>query len=80
MNHLEESSQGPELILATLPKSKQIVFLEMNSRLHEDNLSSVMDCAIEGCTDVYHVLDNAVRDHTRETANALGEDLITDSK
>lgn len=70
MNHLEESSGGPELIMATLPRSQQIVFLEMNSRLHEDNLSAVMDRAVAGCTDVFNVLDTAVRDHVGETAAA----------
>ncbi|KAL3859094.1 hypothetical protein ACJMK2_009327 [Sinanodonta woodiana] len=68
INYLEESSGGPELIVATLPKSSQIVFLEMNSRLHEDNLSKVLDVAVKGTKDVYQVLDNAVRDHISEVA------------
>ena len=68
MNHLEESSGGPQLTIATLPKSQNIVFLEMNSRLHEDHLSAVMDKAVAGCTDVFQILDMAVRDHVRETA------------
>jgi exosome complex component RRP41 len=80
MNHLEESSSGHELILATLPKTKQIVFLEMNSRLHEDHLSAVMDKAVEGCTDVFHVLDAAVREHVQETAASLGGDVARDGK
>jgi exosome complex component RRP41 len=49
INYLEESSGGPEIIVATLPKSDQIVFLEMNSRLHEDNLSKVIDLAVKSC-------------------------------
>ena len=70
LNHLEESSGSPELIMATLPRSRQIVFLEMNARLHEDNLSAVMDRALAGCSDIFTVLDAAVREHVVETAAA----------
>nr|KAG5703045.1 hypothetical protein BaRGS_016206 [Batillaria attramentaria] len=72
INHLEESSGGPELIIATLPKSEQVVFLEMNSRLHEDNLSKTMDSAIAGCRDIFQILDRAVKEHVSETSAAVG--------
>ncbi|CAC5408927.1 exosome complex component RRP41-like [Mytilus californianus] len=74
INYLEESSGGPELIVATLPKSDQIVFLEQNSRLHEDNLSKVIDLAVKSCKDVYTVLDRTVRDHVSEVSNSHGWD------
>ncbi|XP_076454684.1 exosome complex component RRP41-like [Babylonia areolata] len=76
MNHLEESSGCPELTVATLAKSRNIVFLEMNSRLHEDHLSAVMERAVAGCADVYHVLDTAVRDYVGETAATFGGDGV----
>ncbi|KAH3769435.1 exosome complex component RRP41-like [Dreissena polymorpha] len=66
INYLEESSGGAELIVATLPKSEQIVFLEQNSRLHEDNLGPVLDLAVKGCKDIHAVLDQAVKDHVAE--------------
>jgi len=72
INYMEESSGGSELIVATLPKSEQIVFLEMNSRLHEDNLSSVLDLAVKGCKDIHDVLDQAVRDHVTESVVVSG--------
>ena len=72
VNYLEESSGSPELIVATLPKSDQIVFLEMNARLHEDHLSTVLDTATKGCKDVYAILDTIVRDHITDFAAALG--------
>lgn len=71
INYLEESSGGPEIIVTTLPKSDQIVFLEMNGRIHEDNLSKVIDTAMKGCKDVYTVLDGVVREHVTERATAL---------
>jgi exosome complex component RRP41 len=71
INYLEESSGGPEIIVTTLPKSDQIVFLEMNGRIHEDNLSKVIDTAMKGCKDVYTILDGVVREHVTERASAL---------
>lgn len=72
ISYLEESSGGSELIVATLPKSEQIVFLEMNARLHEDNLSPVLDMAVKGCKDIHDVLDRAVREHVGEVAAISG--------
>ena len=64
LNHLEESGSNPELVIATLPKSNdQIVFLEINSRLHEDNLCDVVNCAVSGCQDIFQILQKAVRDN-----------------
>ena len=74
INYLEESAGGPEIIVATLPKSDQIVFLEMNGRLHEDHLEKVMDTAVQGCKNVHDILDKAVREHVSEVASGLGWD------
>lgn len=70
ISYLEESSGGPEVIVATLPKSEEIVFLEINSRLHEDNLSKVLDQAVKGCKHIHQVLDRVVRDHVTEVAQS----------
>jgi len=72
ISYLEETSGGAELIVATLPKSEQVVFLEMNARLHEDNLSPVLDLAVKGCKDIQDVLDRAVREHVAEAASTSG--------
>lgn len=71
INYLEESSGSPEITVAVLPKSEQIVFLEMNGRLHEDNLSKVVDMAVKGCKDVYGVLDRTVREHVSQVGSSL---------
>lgn len=71
INYMEESSGSPEIIVSVLPKSEQIVFLEMNGRLHEDNLSKVVDMAVKGCKDVYGVLDRTVREHVSEVGTSL---------
>ncbi|PVD21842.1 hypothetical protein C0Q70_17644 [Pomacea canaliculata] len=74
-NHFEESFGGAEVIVATLPRSDQIIFLEMNGRLHEDHLTAVMDRAIAGCKDVYHIVDRVVREHVSERSAAIGSEI-----
>ena len=74
INYMEESAGGPEMIVATLPKTDQMVFLEMNGRLHEDHLQKVIDTAVEGCKNVHTILDKAVRQHVSEVSNCLGWD------
>lgn len=71
INYLEESSGGPEIIVATLPKSDEMVFIEMNGRLHEDHLSKVIDTAVKGCKDVHDILDRAVRAHVTVMSSGL---------
>ncbi|KAI8790746.1 exosome complex component RRP41 [Biomphalaria glabrata] len=62
INHLEESTAGAEIIVAVLPRFDQIVFIEMNSRLHEDHLSRVMDQVMNGCKDIFNILNQQVKD------------------
>jgi len=62
INHLEESSGSAEVIVATLPRCDQIVFLEQNSRLHQDHLSPVMDHVMQGCRDIFALLNTQVRE------------------
>ncbi|XP_074644565.1 exosome complex component RRP41-like [Tubulanus polymorphus] len=72
MNHLEESSSScPELIVALLPKSEQMAFVEMNGKMHEDHLNNTMEMAMKGCRDIYSVLDRAVREHVTHVSNAV---------
>ena len=71
INHLEESSGRPEFVVATLPKSEQMVFMSMNGRLHEDHLDKVMDTAIKGCKDIHDILEAAVRSHVTDASLTL---------
>ena len=48
---------GPELTLAAHPRSGQIVLMEMSHRFHIDHLPEVLDVALEGCKDIYTILD-----------------------
>ena len=71
ISNLEESIGGPEMIVALLPKSQQIVLFQMNSRLHVDNLEQVLELATKGAKDVYAVLDRVVRDHVSEVCSSI---------
>ena len=74
INYTEESSATAQLIVSILPKSEHLVFVEMNSRLHEDQLSKVLDIAVKGCSDIYHILDRAVKEHLMEASIPLSSD------
>jgi len=72
VSYMEGAGGGPELILAILPRSEQIVLLEMTSRVHVDHLEKMLEVASKGCKDMYAVLDQAVREHTGRLGIALG--------
>lgn len=59
--------------MSILPKTEQIVFLQVNGRLHEDHLSKVIDMGIKGCKDVHALLESSVRNHIADTMATMGE-------
>ena len=59
----QESGGGSELTMAILPKSEEIVLLEMAQRFHVDHLSKVMDAAMNGCKEINDILEKVVRRH-----------------
>jgi exosome complex component RRP41 len=63
-----EAGGGTELTLAMLPKSEEIVLLEMAQRFHVDHLEKVMDAAAKGCKDIHAIIDKVVRKHMKETS------------
>ena len=66
---------GSELTMAILPKSEEIVLLEMSQRFHVDHLDKVMDAAMQGCKDIHATLDKVVRKHLVKVTSALDKDL-----
>ena len=72
VSNLESSSGGPELTVAALPKTGEIVLLEMSQRFHVDHLEKVMDAALKGCTDIYNILDKVVRKHVEKSPTLAG--------
>ena len=66
---LEISTGGPELTVAALPRTGEIVLLEMSQRFHLDHLEKVMDVAMKGCKDIHNILDLVVQKHVRKSAS-----------
>ena len=71
INYMEESSGGPQLSLAILPKSEKIVLFQMDSRLHVDNIEKVLKLAMKGCKDVYTLLRQTVHDYSMQAASSV---------
>lgn len=44
--------------------------MDMSQRFHLDHLKKVLDCAVQGCRDVYEILDRAAREYLTETGSA----------
>jgi exosome complex component RRP41 len=76
VNNQESSiGGGSELTMAMLPKSGEIVLLEMAQRFHVDHLDKVMEAATKGCKDIHTILDKVVRKHLSKVTASLGQDL-----
>ena len=76
VNNQESSiGGGSELTMAMLPKSDEIVLLEMAQRFHVDHLDKVMDAAAKGCKDIHATLDQVVRKHLAKVTSSFDKDL-----
>ncbi|XP_031570086.1 exosome complex component RRP41-like [Actinia tenebrosa] len=71
INYLEESSGGPQLSLAILPKSEKVVLFQMDSRLHMDNMEKVLKLAVKGCKDVYTLLRRTIHEKAEEDSQSV---------
>ena len=71
VNYLEESGERPVVTAAVLPRSGELLLVEMAGRLHADRLAALLDTAIDGCRGVHTLLDKAVRDHVTAVAGAF---------
>jgi len=71
ISNLESTQGGPELTVAALPKTGEIVLLEMSQRFHIDHLDKVMQVALKGCTDIYNILDKVVRKHVSKSSASV---------
>lgn len=50
----------PEITVAILPRSEEIVLIQMESRLHADKLQPTIQLAIAGCKELHQLLDKVV--------------------
>ncbi|ORY96235.1 exosome component 4 [Syncephalastrum racemosum] len=71
LNYVEESTDTPELTLALLPRTGQVNLVELESRLHIEQLKDVTDLATEGCLQIHTILDQVIRDNSEYLMNRL---------
>lgn len=71
--HAEESGGGTSLALALLPRGGHIALLQMDARLHQDHLETLMEAAMTACKGVSKVLDEVVRQHLQVVSALTGE-------
>ncbi|KAI9184385.1 Exosome non-catalytic core component [Blastocladiella emersonii ATCC 22665] len=74
LNWEEESAHKASAItLATLPRSGNVVLMQMEQRLHMDKLEAAMRLAQDGCEQMHALLDEVVRKELRSLAHKVGE-------
>lgn len=66
--YAEESGGVSSLALALLPRGGQIALVQMDARLHQDHLESLIEAAMTACKGVSKVLDEVVRQHLQEAS------------
>ena len=71
ISYLEESFGRPQLCLAVLRKSGNIVMFQMDSGLHRDNLEMVLELVKKGCTDIHVLLRQTAHDYSQESLTSL---------
>lgn len=72
VNNMEESTpRGAVVTVAILPKSGQIVHVDMSGRLHEVKLPALLDTATAGCGDVMHRLEDVIQCHVKQLASTV---------
>jgi len=68
---------GPQLSMAVLPSTEQVVLLEQHRRLHVSQLQLATHAAMAACVQLGHTLRAHVRDHVQSVAEHMCSDDTT---
>ena len=68
----QELSAGAELSVGLLPRSERVGYVQLESKLALGAVDEVLNFALEGCRQVYEVLQGAVRLHAQEQLGSRG--------
>eukprot|EP01012_Entosiphon_sulcatum_P021501 TRINITY_DN2631_c0_g1_i1.p1 TRINITY_DN2631_c0_g1~~TRINITY_DN2631_c0_g1_i1.p1 ORF type:complete len:269 (-),score=37.55 TRINITY_DN2631_c0_g1_i1:18-794(-) len=71
-NGMEEATGGVDLPVAMLQRTKRISLVQMDSKIALDQFDSVMGSAVEGCSQIYEVLETAVRQRAQALLHSRG--------
>ncbi len=72
LNYTEETARAPQLLIALNPRTNKLNLVQMECKLPLEMFESLMNVAMEGCTQIYDILQNAVRENTWKRLHARG--------
>lgn len=72
LNYSEETARAPQLIVALNPRTQKLNLVQMECKLPLELFESLMNVAMEGCNQIYDLLQNAVRENTWKRLRARG--------
>lgn len=72
LSYQEEAARAPQLVIALNPRTQKLNLLQMECKLPLEIFESLMNVAMDGCNQVYDLLQNAVREHTWKQLRARG--------
>ncbi|GAB9472570.1 Exosome complex component rrp41 [Globisporangium polare] len=72
LSYQEEAARAPQLVIALNPRTQKLNLLQMECKLPLEIFESLMNVAMEGCNQVYDLLQNAVRENTWKQLRSRG--------
>jgi exosome complex component RRP41 len=70
LTQIEQNSGSAYLPVAILSHNKEIVFMQLDSRISVDLMESAIEAAIQGCCKIRVIIETIIRDCLRETHQA----------
>ena len=70
LNKLEDNFGEADLPMALVPQSGRLVLMQMEGHLHRTELSDALDLGVNGCRQIYGVMQAALRDRYSATPPA----------
>eukprot|EP01006_Ploeotia_vitrea_P051883 TRINITY_DN67613_c9_g3_i1.p1 TRINITY_DN67613_c9_g3~~TRINITY_DN67613_c9_g3_i1.p1 ORF type:complete len:250 (+),score=16.83 TRINITY_DN67613_c9_g3_i1:70-819(+) len=64
-NAQEDLAGGPRVPVAVLARSQKICHLQLDHKLSRELFDEVLKTAMEGCTQIFNVLDTQIKEHAR---------------
>ncbi|KDO24671.1 hypothetical protein SPRG_10204 [Saprolegnia parasitica CBS 223.65] len=64
LNQTEQNARCPDLAVALTPRNDKLTLVQMECKLPLEIFESLMTTAMEGCTQIYEILQNEVQENT----------------
>lgn len=72
LNYSEETARAPQLVIALNPRTQKLNLVQMECKLPLELFEGLMGVAMEGCNQIYDLLQNAVRENTWKRLRSRG--------